>query len=103
MRSTWIFYVVFPEQMQHNALAAFFISIGEILRRFMWNFFRMENEHMANAKRFIVSRDVPLPFSLPEFKLDRKATIEAESSLQDYSRVDEGRAVRGREQAGYNC
>jgi len=95
MRSTWLFYVVFPgsRQHQHSAVTAFLISLGEILRRFMWNFFRMENEHMANASRFIASRDVPLPFSLPEFKRERKARMEAQSSLLDYSRMDEGRLV----------
>ena len=103
MRSSWLFYVVFPGQMQHSALAAFLIATGEVFRRFMWNFFRMENEHMANARRFVVSRDVPLPFALPGVRLDRRPPVGTGSSLLDYARVDEGMAIRGRDQDGYNC
>ena len=103
MRSSWLFYIVVPGQSQHSAVTAFFIALGEVFRRFMWNFFRMENEHMTNARRFIVSRDVPLPFSLPEFRRDEKETMEAQSSLLDYTRMDEGRLVRERDHTGYDC
>jgi xenotropic and polytropic retrovirus receptor 1 len=65
MRSSWIFYVAFPGQKQHSAATSFFIALGEVFRRFIWNFFRMENEHMTNVGHFIAARDVPLPFSLP--------------------------------------
>jgi hypothetical protein len=63
----------------------------------------MENEHMTNASRFIVSRDVPLPFSLTELSFDDKAAMEAQSSHWDYSRMDEGRSARHRDHGGYNC
>jgi xenotropic and polytropic retrovirus receptor 1 len=65
MRSSWLFYVAFPGQKQHSAATSFFIALGEVFRRFIWNFFRMENEHMTNVGHFLASRDVPLPFSLP--------------------------------------
>jgi xenotropic and polytropic retrovirus receptor 1 len=65
LRSSWLFYVVFPGQNQHSAATSFFLALGEVFRRFMWNFFRMENEHMTNVGHFLAARDVPLPFSLP--------------------------------------
>ena len=102
MRSSWLFYVVFPGQRQHSAATAFLIAVGEVFRRFMWNFFRMENEHMMNVRRFIASRDVPLPFSLHELRPDRKVTMEAQSSMMDYTRMDEGRSEREQD-AGYDC
>ena len=102
MRSTWLFYIIFPGKMQHSTEVVFFISLGEVFRRFMWNFFRMENEHMANARRCIVSRDVPLPFSIPEFRVEKKATMEGESALLDYSRMDRRRSEREKN-AEYNC
>ena len=89
--------------MQHSAALVFIIALGEVFRRFMWNFFRMENEHMTNARHLIASRDVPLPFSLPKLQLDRKSTIESESSFLDYSRMDAGRSIRERDHAGYDC
>jgi len=65
MRSSWLFYVVFPGQRQHSAATSFFIGLVEVFRRFMWNFFRVENEHMTNVGHFMATRDVPLPFNLP--------------------------------------
>src|SRR5271169_3536802 len=65
MRSSWLFYVIFPGQMQHSAGTSFFLALGEVFRRFMWNFFRMENEHMTNVEHFLAARDVPLPFAIP--------------------------------------
>ena len=85
MRSTWLFYVVFPGQRQHSAATAFLIAVGEVIRRFMWNFFRMENEHMTNVKDFVASRDVPLPFSLYEPLPGRKVAREVQSSMMDYA------------------
>ncbi|ORY08264.1 EXS-domain-containing protein [Basidiobolus meristosporus CBS 931.73] len=38
-------------------LIAFFLALGEVYRRFQWNFFRMENEFRA-------IKEVPLPFAI---------------------------------------
>lgn len=103
MRSSWLFYVVFPGQMQHSALLVFIIGVGEVFRRFMWNFFRMENEHMTNARHLIASRDVPLPFSLPKLQCDRQSIMEARSPFMDYSRIDERMSMRELDHAGYDC
>jgi hypothetical protein len=65
MRASWIFYVAFPGQRQHSAATSFFLALGEVFRRFMWNFIRVENEHMTNVGHFVASRDIPLPFVLP--------------------------------------
>lgn len=104
MRSSWLVYIVLPGQNQQNASTVFLVAVVEIFRRFMWNFFRVENAHMMNASRFIVSRNVPLPFSLPEFKQDKEATMEVDTSFLDYARGDEGRAVDWeRDDAGFDC
>eukprot|EP01113_Clastostelium_recurvatum_P031054 TRINITY_DN3838_c0_g1_i2.p1 TRINITY_DN3838_c0_g1~~TRINITY_DN3838_c0_g1_i2.p1 ORF type:complete len:737 (-),score=154.45 TRINITY_DN3838_c0_g1_i2:17-2227(-) len=34
----------------------------EIMRRCMWNLFRLENEHLNNVGKFRAVRDIPLPF-----------------------------------------
>jgi len=103
MRSSWLCYVVFPWNNQLNAGTSFFIALGELLRRFMWNFFQIENEHMKNVRRFTASRNVPLPFSLPEFQSDSNSTMEAQRSMFDYGRVDEERLVRRLGHAGDEC
>jgi xenotropic and polytropic retrovirus receptor 1 len=102
MRSSWLFYVMFPGQRQLNATTALVIAIGEVFRRFMWNFFRLENEHMTNVKFFIASRDVPLPFFLEE-RPERKVALEVQSSMMDYTRNDEERSMNAQDEAAYDC
>jgi hypothetical protein len=42
---------------------AFGVAVGELYRRFEWNFFRMENEHLNNCGQFRAIKDIPLPFT----------------------------------------
>ncbi|KAF3919113.1 hypothetical protein ABW21_db0206245 [Orbilia brochopaga] len=66
IRFNWIFYVIFAKQVQHSALLSFFVSLTELGRRFVWCFFRMENEHCANVGKFRAYKDdVPLPYNVP--------------------------------------
>ncbi|KAI3761967.1 hypothetical protein L1987_52390 [Smallanthus sonchifolius] len=48
--------------LHRNALIAIIASL-EIIRRGLWNFFRLENEHLNNVGKFRVVKSVPLPFS----------------------------------------
>ncbi|KAK6509733.1 hypothetical protein TWF481_004463 [Arthrobotrys musiformis] len=66
IRFSWIFYVIFADQVQHSALLSFVVSLAEVGRRFIWCFFRMENEHCANVNKFRAYKDdVPLPYNVP--------------------------------------
>ncbi|KAF3180436.1 hypothetical protein TWF225_007296 [Orbilia oligospora] len=66
IRFSWIFYVIFANQVQHSALLSFIVSLAEVGRRFIWCFFRMENEHCANVNKFRAYKDdVPLPYNVP--------------------------------------
>jgi hypothetical protein len=38
----------------------------EIIRRGIWNFFRLENEHLNNVGKFRAFKSVPLPFNYNE-------------------------------------
>lgn len=62
LRFQWIFYAFFSEQLQQLAVTSFCIALAELLRRFVWMFFRMENEHSANVTMFRASRESPLPY-----------------------------------------
>ena len=46
---------LFPQE-----IIAFPIAALEVLRRFVWNFFRLENEHLNNCGDFRVVRDISL-------------------------------------------
>ncbi|KAF5353642.1 hypothetical protein D9757_013185 [Collybiopsis confluens] len=44
----------------------FLVGFIEMLRRWQWNFFRLENEHLGNMDQYRVTREVPLPYSFDE-------------------------------------
>lgn len=63
LRFQWVVYVFTPYKISHSALTAFFVAMAELIRRFVWLFFRMENEHATNVNLFRVSRVCPLPYT----------------------------------------
>lgn len=63
-RFLWIIYVIFPGQLQQLAITSFCLAAAELFRRFVWMFFRMENEHRTNVTLFRASRESPLPYHL---------------------------------------
>ncbi|KAK7836145.1 phosphate transporter pho1 like protein 3 [Quercus suber] len=48
----------------HNKIAI--VASLEIIRRGMWNFFRLENEHLNNVGKYRAFKSVPLPFNYDE-------------------------------------
>ncbi|TXG57586.1 hypothetical protein EZV62_015415 [Acer yangbiense] len=48
--------------LHRTALTAVFASL-EIIRRGIWNFFRLENEHLNNVGKYRAFKSVPLPFN----------------------------------------
>ena len=64
LRLTWIFTIA-PEPFGitiSSDLFLFCLAIGEVTRRFLWNFFRMENESAGNCGKFRAVTDLPLPY-----------------------------------------
>jgi len=47
LRFTWVSYIVYGSEALHSAGLSFIIAVLEIIRRFIWCFFRMENEHVG--------------------------------------------------------
>lgn len=45
------------------------LAVMEILRRIIWNVFRLENEQLNNCGLFRATKDIPLPFSVNEVHL----------------------------------
>ncbi|KAJ0095339.1 hypothetical protein Patl1_16550 [Pistacia atlantica] len=43
-----------------------FLAALEVIRRGLWNFYRLENEHLNNAGKFRAVKTVPLPFEEDE-------------------------------------
>ncbi|KAI3776965.1 hypothetical protein L1987_46758 [Smallanthus sonchifolius] len=58
-----IYFIAMDAPFLHaNALIAL-VACLEIIRRGLWNFFRLENEHLNNVGKFRAVKSVPLPFS----------------------------------------
>ncbi|KAJ6866866.1 hypothetical protein NC652_038187 [Populus alba x Populus x berolinensis] len=47
--------------LHRKALTAI-VACLEIIRRGIWNFFRLENEHLNNVGKYRAFKSVPLPF-----------------------------------------
>nr|AHJ60092.1 xenotropic and polytropic retrovirus receptor [Cyanea capillata] len=52
----------------NNELFIFFIATCEVFRRFVWNFFRLENEHLNNCGNFRAVRDISVKPVQPEVR-----------------------------------
>ncbi|KAL4280839.1 hypothetical protein GQ457_03G027030 [Hibiscus cannabinus] len=50
----------------HRQTLITIVSSLEIIRRGMWNFFRLENEHLNNVGKYRAFKTVPLPFNYDE-------------------------------------
>ncbi|ORX40588.1 hypothetical protein BD324DRAFT_10302 [Kockovaella imperatae] len=60
VRWEWIWYL--PVAGRYVRLRTYFIALAEMLRRWQWNFFRVETEHLGNADAYRVTREIPLPY-----------------------------------------
>lgn len=75
LRFQWVVYVFTPYRISHSALTAFCVAVAELVRRFVWMFFRMENEHATNVNLFRVSRVCPLPYSYTNNSIINSKTL----------------------------
>ena len=67
---------------EYSDVIGFSFGLVEVLRRFLWNFFRLENEHLNNCGQFRAIRDISIApittginFSLINSKLKREPGI----------------------------
>ncbi|KAK0573312.1 hypothetical protein LWI29_006262 [Acer saccharum] len=49
-----------------RALTTTFVACLEIIRRGIWNFFRLENEHLNNVGKYRAFKSMPMPFNYDE-------------------------------------
>ncbi|KAF8088774.1 hypothetical protein N665_0530s0029 [Sinapis alba] len=67
LRLAWLQTVLdFQSSFLHRETMIALLAILEIIRRGIWNFFRLENEHLNNVGKFRAFKSVPLPFNYGE-------------------------------------
>ena len=54
---------IYLGNLMNQEYMLFLIAFAEIFRRFIWNLYRLENEHLNNCGQFRVVDDIPLPFT----------------------------------------
>ncbi|KAK0574108.1 hypothetical protein LWI29_018198 [Acer saccharum] len=53
-------------EILHRQTVTAIVACLEIIRRGIWNFFRLENEHLNNVGKYRAFKTVPLPFNYDE-------------------------------------
>lgn len=92
MRCVWIIVFIlrfFPSYKKYleNQIVLFLIAVIEIVRRFIWNIFRLENEHLNNCGQFRAVRDIPLPYETTKEEEEISDSSSQRSSLGDSSPI----------------
>ena len=60
---------------EYSDLIGFILALIEIFRRFIWNYFRLENEHLNNCGEFRVVRDISIRPTLIENDRRTQTTV----------------------------
>ena len=86
------------------------LAVLEVFRRFVWNFFRLENEHLNNCGDFRVVRDISIHPLIPsEVTLNDVEGVEPElrrhirASLRKLSLKPSEVLIQQAELSSYNC
>ncbi|XP_013609764.1 PREDICTED: phosphate transporter PHO1 homolog 5-like isoform X3 [Brassica oleracea var. oleracea] len=67
LRFAWVQTVLdFNFSFMHKQTMVAVVASLEIIRRGIWNFFRLENEHLNNVGKYRAFKTVPLPFNYDE-------------------------------------
>lgn len=67
LRLVWMQTVLnFSVPFLHIQTLTALVAVLEIIRRGIWNFFRLENEHLNNVGKYRAFKTVPLPFNYDE-------------------------------------
>eukprot|EP00048_Salpingoeca_helianthica_P005315 m.86467 g.86467 ORF g.86467 m.86467 type:complete len:705 (-) comp13553_c0_seq1:20-2134(-) len=66
------------------------LMVVELIRRCLWNFFRLEHQHLTNCENFLAVRNIPLPFEyLPSQEMEF-GTFERQEALKEERELAEG-------------
>ncbi|MCD7463530.1 hypothetical protein HAX54_050798 [Datura stramonium] len=73
LRFAWLQLVLkFNVPSLHGSTVSSIFACLEVIRRGMWNFFRLENEHLNNVGKYRAFKSVPLPFAYHEEDEDKE-------------------------------
>ncbi|PIL23311.1 transporter [Ganoderma sinense ZZ0214-1] len=79
IRFIWVIYI--PTRGPNYIIRTFIAAMLEILRRWQWNFLRLENEHLGNIDQYRVTREVPLPYTHEDHSHDSDGDDEDDAKI----------------------
>jgi len=66
LRYTWVVVLVlrtyYGNVMDSYKWVLFLVIVSKLLRRCIWNIFKLETEHLTNAEGYRATRNMPLPY-----------------------------------------
>lgn len=77
----------------HHEFFTLFIATCEVTRRFVWNFFRLENEHLNNVGEFRAVRDISIKPIVSKEKRKQSMSLEHLMDLEE-GPLPKGKAVK---------
>ncbi|KAI0287536.1 EXS family-domain-containing protein [Russula brevipes] len=92
IRFIWVIHI--PTRGPSAALRTWIAALFEVLRRFQWNVYRLENEHLGNMDQYRITREVPLPYSFDELVHETDAGDE-DDKAQTRKRVRPSKSKQG--------
>ncbi|TFY73631.1 hypothetical protein EWM64_g10381 [Hericium alpestre] len=81
IRFIWVIYI--PTRGPSIVLRTWIAAMLEILRRWQWNFYRLENEHLGNMDQYRITREVPLPYSFDEIEQESDGEEDGDGEVED--------------------
>ncbi|KAM0746346.1 EXS-domain-containing protein [Meredithblackwellia eburnea MCA 4105] len=84
LRFAWVWYIA--PGGPSVPVRGFCLAVMEVGRRIMWNGIRVESEHIGNVDGYRVTRDVPLPYVIPEAPAERQDNLEEEIDRESSTR-----------------
>ncbi|CAM9577383.1 unnamed protein product [Lampetra planeri] len=94
LRFSWVLYIFIPDMgfSYMGDLLSTLMAPMEVFRRFVWNFFRLENEHLNNCGEFRAVRDI----SVAPLNADDQTLLEAMMDSEDGVRNRRGKRSNGK-------
>ncbi|XP_064420202.1 solute carrier family 53 member 1-like [Latimeria chalumnae] len=88
LRISWTMNIIFA-QMRHSGRAEIITTVLaplEVFRRFIWNFFRLENEHLNNCGQFRAVRDISIAPQNTENQAALEQMMDQEDGVKNHGK-----------------
>lgn len=87
LRFTWL--LPLCKVIPSNMFTAYLLAVGEVLRRIVWNLFRVEYEQVNNCNTLRAFADIPLPYSAKDLFYQDMVEVEIAHHVHEVEEAEE--------------